>query len=131
MHFYKMDSELFSKWTRISYAFQVLGWNLENWDPLKGMRRLPCVDLLGSGRNIIKIGSLVKKGPWVREDPHEMLSGIWPICYCWLLLALRWPQLWPILFWLPFICSFFLFNIFIFFSISFEKWKIQKVCELF
>ena len=58
------------------YALRVLGWVLRNWDPLKGMRRLPRVDLPGSGRDIIKIGSLVKKGPWVREDPHGMLSGI-------------------------------------------------------
>ena len=35
----------------ISEALRVLGWSPGNWVPLKGERRLPRVDLSGSGRD--------------------------------------------------------------------------------
>ena len=33
------------------FALQVLEWSLGNWIPFKGARRLPRVDLFGSGRD--------------------------------------------------------------------------------
>ena len=43
-------------------ALRVLGWISGNWDPLKGTRRLPRVDLSGSGHdNFIGIKALVFK----------------------------------------------------------------------
>ena len=40
---------------------QVLGWSLGNWDPLKGARRLPRVDLSGSGCDTLFLSFSKKK----------------------------------------------------------------------
>ena len=48
------------KRARTSHALRVLEWSLENWDPLKGTRRLPRTGLSGSGRD--------KKGLDVDDD---------------------------------------------------------------
>ena len=41
----------FYKRVRILDALRAIGWISGNWDPLKGTRRLPCVDIFGSGRD--------------------------------------------------------------------------------
>ena len=52
IHFkYNRVEDCFPIRTRISYALRVLGWNLGNWDPFKGTRRLSRVDLFESGRD--------------------------------------------------------------------------------
>ena len=58
---------------RMPCALQVLGWVSENWDPLKGMRRLPRVDLFESGRdNFIGIRALVFKWFLVVLSPVDI-----------------------------------------------------------
>ena len=70
-----MGSDLFFKGTRISYALQVLGWSLRNWDPLKVTWRLPLVDLSRSGRDKTKKERAAKREGQLKGDHSPELQA--------------------------------------------------------